>query len=141
MFRKLLLALALLHLGPGLAFALLAFGCDGTPPALTGGVCDGGGLGGFLWLTLLAWLLLGLGLAAWAALQRARNTPPPATAARLLALTGLLAEGALLAAAGHWLSGSTLWVLAVPALLAAGWLVLANPQACLPDSGRHGGGT
>lgn len=132
MFRKLLLALALLHLGPGFAFALLAFGCDGMPPAMGSGICARGGLAGFAWLTLLAWLLMGLGLAAWQALQRARAAPPPGTAARLLALACLLAEGALLAAAGLWLTSSPLWVLAVPALLAAGWLMLANPQACLP---------
>jgi hypothetical protein len=46
----------------------------------------------------------------------------------------LLAEGALVAAAGVWLGGSQLWVLAVPAVLAAGWLMLANPQACAPGA-------
>lgn len=136
MFRQLLLALALLHLGPGAAFALLAFGCDGTPPALGGGMCERGALAGFGWLTLLAWLLMGLGLATWQALRQARAAPAPGTAARILALACVLAEGALLAAAGLWLTGSSLWMLAVPTLLAAGWLMLANPPACLPDTNR-----
>lgn len=138
MFRKLLLALALLHLGPGIAFALLAFGCDGMPPGLGGGICASAGLAGFAWLTLLAWLLMGLGLTAWQALRRAQAAPPPGTAARLLALACLLAEGFLLTAAGLWLTGSPFWVLAVPALLAAGWLMLANPQGCLPGGAGPG---
>ncbi len=46
MFRQLVVALALLHLGPGAAFALLAFGCDATPPALGGGMCERGALAG-----------------------------------------------------------------------------------------------
>lgn len=138
MFRKLVVGLALLHLGPGAAFALLAFGCDGGTPALGGGVCAEGVFAAFAWLTLLAWLVMGLGLAALHLLHKARAAPPPGTAARLAALLALLAEGALVAAAGVWLGGSPLWVLAVPAALAAGWLVLANPQACLPGAGGHG---
>lgn len=130
MFRKLLLALALLHLGPAAAFALLAFGCDGSAPALGRSICGRGELAAFAWLTLLAWLLMGLGLAALHLLQKARAAPPPGIAARLAAMLVLLAEGALLAAAGVWLQGSQLWVLAVPAALAAGWLALADPQAC-----------
>jgi hypothetical protein len=132
MFRTLLLALALLHLGPGAAFALLAFGCDGAPPALAGDVCSQGVLGAFVGLTLLAWLVLGLGLAAWQLLRKAQAAPPPGTAPRLAALLALLAVGALVAAAGVRLGGSALWVLALPVALAAGWWMLANPQACVP---------
>jgi len=138
MFRKLLVGLALLHLGPGAAFALLAFGCDGNAPALAGGICGKGVFAAFAGLTLLAWLVMGLGLAAVHLLHRACDAPPPGTAARLLALLALLAEGALVAAAGTWMGGSPLWALAIPAALAAGWLVLANPQACLPGAGGHG---
>jgi hypothetical protein len=134
MVRKLLLFLALLHLGPGVAFALLAFGCDGATPLLRGGVCGRGELAAFAWLTLLAWLLMGLGLASLHLLRKAQASPLPGTAARLAALGALLAEGALLAAAGVWLGGSQLWVLAVPAVLALGWLMLANPQACMPGA-------
>ena len=50
MFRRLVVGLALLHLGPGAAFALLAFGCDGTAPALGGGVCGRSELAAFAWL-------------------------------------------------------------------------------------------
>jgi hypothetical protein len=133
-FRRLLVGLALLHLGPGAAFAVLAFGCDGTAPALASGVCGRSELAAFGWLTLLAWLVMGLGLAALHLLQKARAAPLPGTGARLAALLALLAEGALVAAAGVWLGGSQLWVLAVPAVLAAGWLMLANPQACAPGA-------
>jgi hypothetical protein len=118
------LGLALLDLGPGAAFALLAFGCDGSAPAPGPSICGRGELAAFAWLTLLTWLLMGLGLAALHLLQKARAAPPPGTAARLAALL------APLAAAGVWLQGSQLWVLAVPAALAAGWLALADPQDC-----------
>jgi hypothetical protein len=133
-FRRLLVALALLHLGPGASFALLAFGCDGTAPALSSAVCAQGELVAFAWHTLLAWLVIGLGLAALHLLQKARAAPPPGTGPRLAALLALLALGALVAAAGVWLGGSQLWVLAVPAALTAGWLMLANPQACTPSA-------
>jgi hypothetical protein len=132
--RALLLFLALLHLGPGAAFALLAFGCDALQPALGSGLCEMHMLRAFAWMTLGAWLLMGLGLLAIRLLQRARALPSPAHGARLLALLALLALGVLLAAAGHLLFGGTAWVLALPATLAAGWLVLANPAACLPGA-------
>jgi hypothetical protein len=44
------------------------------------------------------------------------------------------------AATGLWLQGSQLWVLAVPTLLALGWLALANPQACLRSADGPGAG-
>jgi len=130
--RALLLGLALLHLGPGAAFALLAFGCDAVQPLLGSGLCAMRLLTAFAWLTSGAWLLMGQGLLTLRLLQRARTAPAPATGARLAALLALLALGALLAAAGHLLFGGTAWVLALPGALAAGWLVLANPHACLP---------
>lgn len=140
MFRNLLLGLALLHLGPGAAFALLAFGCDGSVPALGGGVCSQSVFAAFVGLSLLAWLLLGGGLAALHLLRKAQAAPPPGTWPRLAALLALLAEGAVIAAAGLWLGGSQMWVLAVPAALALGWLALANPQACAPGAGQRGAG-
>ncbi len=136
MFRKLLLGLALLHLGPGAAFALLAFGCDGSATAL-GGVCGRGEMVAFAWFTLLAWSTLGLGLVALHWLHKARAAPPPGTAPRLAALLALLAEGALVATAGIGLGGSQYWVLAAPAALAMGWLVLADPRACVPGGGAR----
>lgn len=66
MLRTLLAALAILHLGPGIAFALIAFGCDGAAPAL-GSVCGQGGFASFAWITVAAWVVLG---AAYALLRR-----------------------------------------------------------------------
>jgi len=58
MLRILLYALAILHLGPGLAFAALAFGC-GDPPWL-GDLCGPSEIRSFLGLTLALWALMGL---------------------------------------------------------------------------------
>lgn len=66
MLRILLYALAILHLGPGLAFAALAFGC-GDPPWL-GDLCGPSEIRSFLWLTLALWALMALW--AWARLRR-----------------------------------------------------------------------
>jgi hypothetical protein len=69
MLRALLYGLAILHLGPGLAFAVLAFGCDPSRPIL-GAVCQGNTLAVFLGLTLVFWLLLGAGTAVMLRLRR-----------------------------------------------------------------------
>lgn len=61
MLRTLLGALALLHLGPGLAFAVLAFGCEGVVPAL-GDWCGRSQLASFALITLAVWLPGGLAL-------------------------------------------------------------------------------
>lgn len=59
MLRILFHALAVLHLGPGIAFALLAFGCDGMEPAL-GTVCSATSPMKFFGIvTLVIWVLLG----------------------------------------------------------------------------------
>ena len=42
--------------------------------------------------------------------------------------------GATIGASGWLLGGSQLWFLAVPASIAAGWLVVADPTRCLPES-------
>jgi hypothetical protein len=57
---------------------------------------------------------------------------------RLVWLTGCLAGGLGIGFAGQHFSGEAAWFLAVPACLAAGWLVVANPEACLPDRDRPG---
>jgi hypothetical protein len=62
MLRVLLYALAILHLGPGIAFAVLAFGCGDTP--WLGAVCGRGEMPAFAWLTLGLWAVMG-GWAAW----------------------------------------------------------------------------
>lgn len=133
MLRALLYGLSILHLGPGIAFALLAFGCEGPSPAL-GTVCAGSVFASFAELTGAAWLILGLGLAATHLVRRARAAMPPSTGLRLMALLALVATGALMGGAWVWLTGSTHGFLAIPVAVAAGWLLLANPQACNP---RH----
>lgn len=72
MLRALVYGLAALHLGPGFAFAMLAFGCDGVQPAL-GAFCERGTLGSFVLLTLGAWLALGVGFAIVHRLRRAQR--------------------------------------------------------------------
>ena len=69
MLRALLYGLAILHLGPGIAFAVMAFGCDPSQPTL-GVVCQGNTLAVFLSLTLALWLMLGVGTAVAIALRR-----------------------------------------------------------------------
>lgn len=139
MLRALLVGLTLLHLGPGLAFALLAFGCDGS------GVADGAagsaglaalcatpGIRPFAQITIASWSLLGMGWAAVVLLRRARAAPRSATGLRLAALSASLATGLAFGAAVQLLVASQAGCLAVPLVLAAGWLVLANPSACTP---------
>ncbi len=72
MLRTLLYALAILHLGPGLAFAIVAFGCDPSQPLL-GELCQRDTFTVFLQLTLAAWLVLSLGLTARLVLRRRRH--------------------------------------------------------------------
>ena len=69
MLRALIYGLAILHLGPGLAFAVLAFGCDPSLPWL-GPVCPKDTLRTFLVLTLVFWLMLSAGAVAQLALKR-----------------------------------------------------------------------
>ncbi len=65
----LLYGLTLLHLGPGMAFAVLAFGCD-SGAALLGTLCTDSGLRPFVSLTLASWLVLGAGLAGFLFFRR-----------------------------------------------------------------------
>lgn len=61
MLRLLVYGLAILHLGPAFAFAVLAFGCDPAAPAL-GALCQQNNLAAFAWLTLGAWVVMVAGL-------------------------------------------------------------------------------
>ena len=71
MLRSLFHALAVLHLGPGIAFALLAFGCDGSDPAL-GALCAAASpMKLFVGVTLLSWVILGAASALF--LRRSRR--------------------------------------------------------------------
>jgi uncharacterized membrane protein YccC len=53
-------------------------------------------------------------------------------------LAGCLAAGLGIGFAGQQFTGEAAWFLAVPACLAAGWLVVANPEACLPERDKPG---
>ena len=80
MIRLILEAVAILHLGPGIAFALLAFGCDGDLAFLRDS-CAGSGLSAFFSLTAWAWLALLLGWGAMLLLRRRREPAEDAPAA------------------------------------------------------------
>jgi hypothetical protein len=62
MMRLIVGGLAALHLGPGLAFAMLAFGCDGVPPPLGEMLCGAHPGRLFAAVTLAVWLPAGLWL-------------------------------------------------------------------------------
>ncbi|WP_374259191.1 hypothetical protein [Aquabacterium sp.] len=57
MLRALVYALAILHLGPGFSFAVLAFGCEPSAPLL-GKLCEQNSLASFVWMTLSAWAVM-----------------------------------------------------------------------------------
>jgi hypothetical protein len=138
MLRALVYGLTILHLGPGYAFALLAFGCEEPEPYLRL-ICGNDGLSSFGLLTVGAWVVLLVGLAAVSLVQRARRTSPPNIVPRVIALVAVLGTGALCGAAGSWLTGSQHWFLAIPGALTVGWLFLANPLACTPTPSASGG--
>ena len=123
--------LAVLPAGPGLAFALLAFGCAGAAPHLEA-VCGRSVPAAIGLLTAAAWLILGLGLLAVHRVRAAGGSPPQRTRLRVWALLAVLGFGAMLGASGSWLTGSPYWFLAIPGSLAAAWLFLADPSACEP---------
>ncbi len=129
MLRALIVGLALLHLGPGLAFALLAFGCEGATPFLES-VCESNVFSSFARLTVGGWLILGLGLAAGHLVKSARRTGRERIGIRVWSLLALIALGASVGSAGAWLTGSEYWFLAIPVSVATGWMFLANPSAC-----------
>lgn len=54
---------------------------------------------------------------------------------RAVLLVLCLLAGAALGAGGYLLTGSQWWFVAVPAVLAAGWLAVADPRRCLPGQG------
>jgi hypothetical protein len=76
MLRAVILALSFLHLGPGIAFAVLAFGCDGATPTL-GDWCGKASIASFGKITVLAWLILGVGYGIWYLLARRAQTHTP----------------------------------------------------------------
>ena len=70
MLRTVLAAITILHLGPGIAFAMLAFGCDGDSLVL-GNMCGHNSVLSFVAITALSWLILG----AIYAVVRLRSQP------------------------------------------------------------------
>jgi hypothetical protein len=126
--RALLYGLVLLHAGPGIAFALVAFGCEGGNPFL--GAACAKGVFFFALLTAATWLVMGLAMAAAYLVQLARNAEGPRAGVRAWALLALTGAGAALGASGVWLTGSDAWWVAVPTAVALGWVFLANPLVC-----------
>lgn len=61
MLRALIYGLTILHLGPGLAFAVIAFGCDSDVTVLAS-LCQQDTFSAFLKLTLAIWAVLMTGL-------------------------------------------------------------------------------
>lgn len=56
MLRVLMYGLSILHLGPGFAFAVVAFGCDGNASSSgLEGLCQQDTFSAFIKLTLAAW--------------------------------------------------------------------------------------
>lgn len=68
------------------------------------------------------------------------NTPP-GFGKRLGWLLACAALGAAVALAGVFFSGSQWWYLAIPAAVAAGWLVVGDPTQCDPPRGARRGTT
>lgn len=60
---------------------------------------------------------------------------------RLAWLLACVALGVAIAFAGVFLSGSQWWYLAIPAVMAVGWLFLADPTQCEPPAGAGRGKT
>jgi len=136
MLRALVYGLTLLHLGPGFAFALLAFGCE-EPAALLGSVCAMSALDSFATLTAGSWFVFGVGALAVFLVNKARTEAPGSGSLRLWSLLALLCFGGLVGASWLLLTGSQYGFLAVPASLCAAWLLLANPQACIGNSANR----
>lgn len=72
MIRLLFHGLAVLHLGPGVAFAWMALGCGGDLPWLDDW-CGDGSIAYFLQVTVVVWLVLGAASAWW---LRVHARPP-----------------------------------------------------------------
>lgn len=59
--------------------------------------------------------------------------PPPNHLKRLAWLFACFFAGLLIALVGESLTGHQAWYLAIPALIAAGWLFVADPTKCEPQ--------
>jgi hypothetical protein len=61
---------------------------------------------------------------------RQPTAAPPGILRRLFWLLACLGTGVGIGLAGYAWSGEAMWFVAVPAVLAAGWLVIADPSRC-----------
>lgn len=66
---------------------------------------------------------------------------PWSSTRRLLLLLGCAALGVAIGWGGFAITGATTWFLAIPAAIAAGWMVVADPTRCDPDEGKKGSGS
>jgi len=63
--------------------------------------------------------------------------PPTHHLKRLALLLACFVTGLVIALVGEALTGNQAWYLAIPAIIAAGWLFVANPTECVtPPKGR-----
>jgi hypothetical protein len=58
---------------------------------------------------------------------------------RLAWFLACLAAGGAAGVAGAWFTGNPYWYLAIPAVLALGWLWVASPDECIPPATRRSG--
>ncbi len=65
----------------------------------------------------------------------------PNHAKRLAWLLACVFAGLIIAITGSSLSGSSVWYAAIPAVVAVGWLFLADPTKCEPPSHDRDKGT
>ena len=66
---------------------------------------------------------------------------PRAGMRRLLLLLACIALGAAIGWVGFAITDAAAWFLAIPAAIAAGWLVVADPTRCVPDKRKKGSGS
>lgn len=58
---------------------------------------------------------------------------------RLVWFVVSLSAGAAAGMVGTWFTDNPYWFLAIPAVLALGWLRVANPDECTPPATRRAG--
>jgi len=69
--------------------------------------------------------------------SRSPRVPPAPNLFRRVALLFIcIAAGSAIGVVGQHLTGSSLWFLAIPAVVLFAWLFVADPTACLPPTDR-----
>lgn len=64
-------------------------------------------------------------------------TGEPSTLRRALLLGACAAAGLAAGATGWWMTADPRWMLALPGVIALGWLFVADPSRCEPPAGRR----